>query len=151
MMMKKILLIALALMLSLAFLTACSDGPVVPEQEEVAVEDDMRRMQAQDPNRELEPVAIADFVDAQNGLWETMNTDDLAIVVSYEGTTLTYTYQFFLDGLYEDIGDNSFTSATEEGQLLFDTAKAAVPELTSVIIQLVDGEGAVLRTAEFPQ
>jgi len=150
--MKKLSFVVVAtltLMLSLVVLVGCAQAPVVPERDDAGVEESMRRMQ-DDPNREISITNLPDFVAAQNGLWETMNTDDLAIVVSYEGSTLIYTYQFFLDGLYEDIGDNSFTSAAEEGQLLYDTAKEAVPEITSVVIQFIDAEGAILRTAEFP-
>ena len=101
--------------------------------------------------RSTQPVGLDEFVEVQNGMFSTMNSEDLAIVVSSEDTVLVYTYQYFKEGLYEEIGQNAWNQVADEGSILFEAAKDAVPEITSVRIVFEDGEGNELRSAEFSE
>jgi len=139
--MKRISTIVLLLCVSLVFAVGCDNT----NQQETGDSQAPSAVDEQAP----QPVALDDFVETQNGMFATMNSEELAIVVSSEGTTLIYTYQYFREGLYEEIGQNAWEQAANEGDLLFDTAKAAVPEITAVRIVFEDGAGNVLRSEEF--
>ncbi|MCL2525819.1 MAG: hypothetical protein FWE46_02040 [Coriobacteriia bacterium] len=139
--MKKTLIIALATVLtaSMMLFAACGNNSEDQTTEETTTT----------TTEAAGTASLQDFVETQNGIFSSMNSEELAIVVSSEGTTLVYTYQFFADGLYEDLGVNAWDNAAGEGQLLFDTAKAAVPEITAVKIVFEDAGGTVLQSQEF--
>ena len=140
--MKKSLLLALILSLVLAFaLVGCSpdeDGPI--SYDEIG----QASYEASAISEELQL-----FVDTQNDIFAAMNSDDMTILVSAVGNTLIYTYTFATDTFDEDTLNVMFEVATAEGDTLLSTAQLAVPEITTVTIEYVDGDGNVTHTQDF--
>ncbi|MCL2437623.1 MAG: DUF4854 domain-containing protein [Coriobacteriia bacterium] len=141
--MKKLLVIALMLGLIFIFAIGCTsdseveEPPVTYEQEEAVPDEDAISYEMQA------------FVDSQNSMFEGMDMSELAIAVSAEGTTVTYTYTFISESLYDEVGATTFEIATTEANEVLINAQAIAPEVTTIVIQLVDAEGNVLDYAEF--
>ncbi|MCL2437622.1 MAG: hypothetical protein FWE48_05730 [Coriobacteriia bacterium] len=145
--MKRVLVVALMLCLAAFALGCTSEGPTIPDDVENPHEADQ---QEQTPAMmDINTISLEEFAIAQNDMFASMNTDDMAMLVSAEGTVLVYTYQFFNMEIYNERGQEYFEDAVEEGQLLFETAVIKVPEITAIILEFVDAQGNVLDSAEF--
>jgi hypothetical protein len=143
--MKRIALTTLMLSLSLFMFACTSEGPTIPEEGENP------HVQSQEEGiaTEVESIPLEELARTQNEMFATMNTDEMAMLVSAEGTVLTYTYQFFNMEIYRERGQDYFADAVAEGQLLFQASLERAPEMTLMLIEFVDNQGEVLKREEF--
>ncbi|MCL2438289.1 MAG: hypothetical protein FWE48_00875 [Coriobacteriia bacterium] len=141
--MKKSLLVILVLSLALVFAVGCtSDEPEV--YEEPVVEEVI-----EEPVVEATPDSIQDFVDEQNELYGAINTDELTVTVRAEGTTVIFDYTFGFENLDEGMMQELLDGVSDEGQVLLDTTRLLVPELTAITFEYRDADGTDLGTTTF--
>jgi len=119
--MKKVLLVVLMLCLALVFAVGCTS----------------------------DDAALQEFLDIQNEMFESTNSDMMSISVAAEGTVLTYTYVIGMEGFDEEMIQPTLDAMSAEGQMMLDAAQEAVPSITAIILEFRDDTGSVLASTEF--